>query len=361
MKNWIKPFIPMKYIIIAFLIIIVGMFFVETTKKTVNRPYYQIQAEAARIMLQSANSLQKEKTLKNIPTSNELDPNQTGLIGMEFTPLTTTLGNLTAKRTSTNPDFAALMVKFMKEARLTSGDYIAIGASGSFPALIVATLSACKAMEINPLIIYSIGSSEYGANIPDFTIIEMLDILNKENILPYKLLAVSMGGENDQAESMLYPESKELINSIARESGVFFINTNNLEKNIQQRIDLYQEGAGEKPIKLFVNIGGNVANYGTTSSSIAFPNGLVFQYSEIPDHPTRGLIFEFQSKGIPVINLLNIVDLAVKNHLAIDPIPLPFIGKSYLYKEVQYSKWLIILIFISEIFYLYWISFYKKH
>jgi len=94
------------------------------------------------------------------------------------------LGNLEAKRTSTNPAFAALLVKYFKEANLKKGDVIAIGASGSFPTLIVAVLSAARVLELEPLIIYSVGSSEYGANLPEFTFVEMLDSLNKKMSYP---------------------------------------------------------------------------------------------------------------------------------------------------------------------------------
>ena len=90
---------------------------------------------------------------------------------------------ISARRFWSNPDFAALMVKFFQQAGLQEGDIVAIGASGSFPGLIIATLSACKAMNITPLIIYSIGASEYGATIPTFTFIDMLKILNEREFL----------------------------------------------------------------------------------------------------------------------------------------------------------------------------------
>ncbi|HKK83341.1 MAG TPA: poly-gamma-glutamate system protein, partial [Atribacterota bacterium] len=294
----------------------------------------------------------EERTAKSIPIDEQNDPNKTGIIGEEFTKLTTTLGNLSAKRTSANPDFAALMVKYFKQAGLKSGDVIAVGSSGSFPGLIVATLSACKAMEITPLLIYSIGASEYGATISEFTFIDMLEKLNIKKIIPYHLLAVSMGGNNDQAEAMLYPDSKKLIRNIARKSDAIFIDTDNMTINIQKRMELYKNASGDKSIKLFVNIGGASANYGNTTASITYPNGLVVSGPEIPDHPERGLIFEYQALGLPVIHLLNIRDLALKNGIPIDPIPLPEEGQSEVYFESKYQKWIIVITFIIGIMYL---------
>ena len=52
------------------------------------------------------------------------DINRTGLIGPEWTPLTTSQGILEAKRTSLDPNFAALLVRYFKEAGLEAGDHV---------------------------------------------------------------------------------------------------------------------------------------------------------------------------------------------------------------------------------------------
>ncbi|MGD9551835.1 MAG: poly-gamma-glutamate system protein [Candidatus Caldatribacteriota bacterium] len=348
MKNWVKYKISIKNLVIIFIIVMAGLVLAEISKVKIPTSYYQTQLEAARTMMDSLLVIREEREKRGIPIDTKIDPNKTGIIGEEYTPLTTTLGNLEAKRTSANPDFAALMVKYFQQAGLEEGDIVAIGASGSFPGLIIATLSACKAMNITPLIIYSIGASEYGATIPAFTFIDMLKILNEKEILPYKLLAVSMGGNNDQAEAMFYPDAKELIMDIAQSADTIFINVTNLAENIQKRMELYQEAAANKAISLFVNIGGASPNYGNTPASITYPNGLVINGPEIPDHPERGLIFEFQALEIPVIHLLNIRDLALKNGIPIDPVPLPEIGRSEVFFEYRYQKWIIIFtIFIA--------------
>jgi len=320
MNSWIKGKLSLIYLFWALIII-----------------------QAAEIMKSSLEVIKEERLKRNIPVDVKLDTNQTGIIGGEYTRLTTTLGNLAAKRTSTNPAFAALLVKYFKEANLKKGDVIAIGASGSFPALIVATLSAAKVLELDPLLIYSIGSSEYGANIPEFTFVQMLDCLNKENILPYSLF-----------QGMFYPDSQKTIQHIAQVSGVYFINTDSVEENIQQRMQLYRAASNEKPVKAFINIGGATPNYGNTNASITYPNGLVIDGPKIPDHPERGLIFEYQNLGIPIIHLLNIRDLAAKNGLPIDPTPLPEIGEGGVYWRIAYNKYIIILLIAIEFFYLFW-------
>ena len=352
MKNWVKSNISVKYLVILLIIITIGIFFVEFSKKKVRTDYYDIQIETANIMSKSLQIIQQERESRGITISEKTDPNKTGIIGEEYTRLTTTLGNLSAKRTSTNPDFAALMVKYFKQAGLVRGDVIAIGSSGSFPGLIIATLSACKAMEITPLLIYSIGASEYGATIPGFTFIDMLETLNDKRIIPYQLLAVSMGGNFDQAEAMLYPDSQKIIRDIGQNSDAIFIDRDNLAENIQRRMELYKNTANNKSIKLFVNIGGASANYGNTTASITYPNGLIMNGPKIPDNPERGLIFEYQSLNIPVVHLLNIRDLALKNGIPVDPTPLPEIGQSEVFFALKYQKRIIAITVIIGIMYL---------
>ena len=185
MRRWVKYKVSLKYLVVALLIATIGLFLTKITIVKKPTDYYQLQYRAAQIMSQAIEAISKERKVRQIPINKQLDPNGTGLIGEEYNELTTTLGNLDAKRTSTNPEFAALMVKYFQQAGLKSGDVIAIGSSGSFPALLLATLSASKVMGIIPLTIYAIGASEYGANIPDFTFIDMLKVLNERNIIDY--------------------------------------------------------------------------------------------------------------------------------------------------------------------------------
>jgi poly-gamma-glutamate system protein len=51
-----------------------------------------------------------------------LDPSETGLIGMEYNHLTTTVGSLPSQRTSTQPTFAAAIVELLAQARVRAGD-----------------------------------------------------------------------------------------------------------------------------------------------------------------------------------------------------------------------------------------------
>lgn len=291
------------------------------------------QIESAEIMYQALDAAKQKRISLGLEIDYTLDPNSTGIIGEEFTELTTTLGQIKDKRSSANPDFAAMMVKYFNQAGLKKGDLVCIGASGSFPALALATLSAAKALELHPLMIYSIGASMYGANLPDFTFLEIMKEISEKGIIPFSIVAVSMGGHNDLAEGMFYPEAKNLIREIARRSGLYLIHENNVENSIRKRLSIYEQYSEGKPIRCFINIGGASANFGNSEDSVAFPNGLVNDKPALPPGPRTGLIFYFTEKGIPVIHLLNVKKLGEINGIPYDPIPFPKPGISGVFEQ----------------------------
>jgi len=341
--NFKKHKINIFFLLIVLLTALFSILLVETFKTKQKTSYYNQQIRAARVMTTSIETIKEHRKELGIPINKDSDPNKTGVIGKEYTPLTTTLGNLESKRTALNPDFAAVMVKYYQRIGLEKGDYIGVGASGSFPGLILATLSASKVMELNPIIIYSIGASTYGANIPDFTFIEMLDELHEENIFPYEIKAVSLGGNLDKAKGLLTEDSKDVFREVAQKSDATYIYHENLRDSIEQRMDIYSKTSGQSEIACFVNIGGAVANFGQTNSSLSFPNGLVLNPPPIPDNKNRGLIFEYAARNKPIIHLLNIRELASQNDITVDPVPLPQPGNSGIYYEVVYNKYVVII------------------
>ncbi len=302
--------------------------------------FYDRQIRAADIMRDCTLAIAQERTARGIHMVPELDPNGTGLIGAEFTDITTTVGVLEAKRTSTNPAFAALMVRYFLEAGLEPGDVVAVGASGSFPALILATLAACRVLDLQPAVIYSIGASMYGANIADFTFADMLALLNQRDLLPYKLAAVSLGGEGDAGGTGILGQGAECFEQAATRSGAPVLKEDTIADSIRRRMEVFAKTAESfgRPVACFVNVGGATANYGNTAASLDFPNGLVMHPTVMSAHPERGLIFEYAAMGVPVMNLLDVRGLAVRNGLPVDPIPLPPPGEGGVYFTTAHSR-----------------------
>ncbi|MFO7891002.1 MAG: poly-gamma-glutamate system protein [bacterium] len=257
----------------------------------------------------------------NTTINKKIDPNLTGLIGRRQTSLTTSLGHLQAKRTTTNPNFAGLIVHLLSKAGVQKGDKVAIGSSASFPGLMIATVCAAEAIGAEPIIILSLGSSSYGANHPDFNLLHMYEILLQEGIFSYKPSAVSLGGEDDAGKNMDNQLKQTLINQI-QESNLSFIFENDLRKSVQKRLRIYKMKAGTEKIDIFINCGGSVANLGTSSLILKVKPGLI-KNMKLPEKNKRGVLFEMASKEIPCIHLLYIQGLIQNYNLEWDPIPLP--------------------------------------
>jgi poly-gamma-glutamate system protein len=281
------------------------------------------RAQAASLMTRSLASIRALRLEKGLPLDRALDPNGTGIIGEEFTPLTTSLGEAAAKRTAANPAFAAVVTGYFERAGLRPGDVAAIGGSGSFPAFVLASLCAARALELRPVLIYSIGSSMYGANIPGFTFVDMLARLRGDGLLPYSIAAVAPGGEHDSGRGVLFDEEGTTLVDEARRSGLPIVEGATLSDRIQRRLRVYDSAAAGRPIRAFVNIGGAAANFGDTAASLEVPNGLVLRLRSLPASPSRGLLFEFAARGVPVVHLLHVKGLARANGLPFDPVPFP--------------------------------------
>ena len=69
--------------------------------------------------------------------STQSDPWDCGLIGLEWSGITTTLGDLGSKRTACNPAWAVQFGRWFREQGLKPGDHIAIYSSASFPGLLL--------------------------------------------------------------------------------------------------------------------------------------------------------------------------------------------------------------------------------
>ncbi|MBE3125961.1 MAG: poly-gamma-glutamate system protein [Acidobacteria bacterium] len=294
-------------------------------------------AEASRIMAAATAAIKDCRESRGVPVDRETDPNGTGLIGLETSAITTSAGRLEAKRTTTNPNFAALVVSLFHEAGARRGDAVAVGASSSFPALIVATLSAAEVMGLEPLVISSLGASEFGANIPGFNWADMEDCLRAVGVLAISPLARAIGGEEDVGRDMSL-EGWALLESMIRESGVFFLEESDLERNVASRMKLYREGAGTRPIKAFVNIGGSWANIGTNSEVLKLRPGLASGVF-VPPPAERGVLQAMAAEKIPVIHLLNIKGLCERYGLPWDPRPLPRPGEGPLFRCAAAGSW----------------------
>lgn len=287
--------------------------------------------EAARLMARATSALKECRLARGIGIDPRADPNGTGLIGVESSPITTSAGRLEAKRTTTNPDFAALVVSLLREAGVRRGDVVAVGASGSFPALIVATLSAARVLGVEPLVISSLGASQWGANVPGFDWSVMEACLRGAGLLDAAPIARAVGGEEDVGRDM-DPSGRAGLESRLRAGDAPILAEPDLVRNVARRMALYRERAAGRPIAAFVNIGGSTANIGTNAEVLKLRPGLadgVF----VPPPAERGVLQAMAAERVPIIHLLNVRGLCERYGLAWDPRPLPEPGGSGLYRR----------------------------
>jgi poly-gamma-glutamate system protein len=291
---------------------------------------------ASRIMAKAMEVLRECREARGFAINPAVDVNLTGIIGVKSSPITTTLGNLAAKRTSANPNLAGLVVFLLRRAGVVSGDTIAVGASGSFPGLILAVFSAAKAMDLKPLVFVSLGASQWGANHPDFHLLHMQMCLQQNGIFSFKPIAVSIGGDQDIGRDMP-EEGRTLLRKNIQESGFPILSEGDLKANVESRMRLYfQKAAGDK-IKAFVNIGGSWSNLGIDSAILHLKPGLG-KIGRLPSEERRGVLYAMAALDIPVIHLLFVNGLVQRHGLVWDPVPLPRPGEGDLYRKIEENQ-----------------------
>ena len=292
-------------------------------------PYEDKMLEASRTMKSAIGIVRDHHERSGMEIDESVDPNRTGLIGPEFSELTTTLGHLETKRTTTNPNMAGLIVHLLTQAGVIPGDTIAVGCSASFPALMVAVLSACQAMDVHPVIIISLGASSHGATDVHFNLLDIYQLMLWEGVIAIGPAAVTPGGEKDVGKDYEPALRRRLLRQI-RASGIPLLREPDLRKNVAMRMAIYQGDSGRRRVSAFINTGGSYANLGTNSLALRIKPGLNKKL-KLPPVEERGVIFEMASRSIPVIHLLYIRGLALKYGLSWDPAPLPEPGEGEFY------------------------------
>ena len=298
-----------------------------------NSAWHAEKLAASRLAQQGMAAVKAEKLARGIPIDRAADVNQTGMIGIRYSGMTTTLGVLEAKRTSTHPDFAAVAVDLLKQCGAQAGDRIAVNVSGSFPALGISVLSAARVMNLQAVVIASLGASMWGANDPAFTWLDVAQVIDEKTEIRTRMAAVSLGGAGDVGKDM-DDDIRGLLRARIKASGIPFIEEADFAKDIARRMALYL--ADGTPVCL-VNVGGNLASGGATGDYGALRPGLIRSQAEAPAR-TGGLIGAFLERKIPVIHMLDIKAMALSAGLPYDPVPLPEPGSSGIFRATNYNR-----------------------
>jgi len=259
------------------------------------------------------------------PATAESDPWDCGMIGVEWSETTTTLGDLSSKRTACNPAWAVQFSRWFRQQGLKAGDHIAIYSSGSFPGLLLNVVAAAEALELQPLLIVSLGASTWGANHPDYPWPVLAAELRRGGFIHKRADYYTLGGGAELGHG-LAPEGEARLRQAAKEAGVELLTAGNLEGMIARKTELLER---HQP-RLFVSIGGSHANLGDDHAVLRLPTGLVPATGM--GVAGNGIIGAAMRNNIPVIHMLNVKSIS---HL----VGIPYDSPPRQVAPVQVSNW----------------------
>ncbi len=347
-----KPFIPsvqrLSTLLIMAAVSIVSISIALNTKKVIISQTYDTKIRAANSMRAAMDYLKSIRMEHGVFVDLENDPNETGLVGSQFSLITTDEGDLDAKLTTLDPNFAAVLVELLSKAGVQQGDTIAVLLTGSMPGGNIATLVACKEMGVYPVTITSVGASQWGANSVDFNWLDMEQILFDNGYINNRSIAASIGGRNDMGR-LLSPRGRALIEESIQQHGLELIRYGSLSENVARRLELFKKFIPINQYRGFVNVGGGVASLGTTFNHRLLPPGVVHR-KEIEEISRaggiEGVLSHFAKEGVPVVHILNIKGLTDMLQIPYAPIPLPVIGDGQLYSKKRYNLLVATLCFL---------------
>jgi poly-gamma-glutamate system protein len=298
---------------------------IEWVSEAPTHPKYGEMLIAARSVQEASRILYAAKQARGLLPPAGSDPNRTGMIGYEYTPITTTVGDLGAKRTTTNPDFAAALVDVIARLDLKPGAPVGVILSGSFVGGGIATLAAIETLGLRPFTIVSLGSSMWGATNPEFNLLDMVSLLRSEGVLRTLPIAAVLGGEGAIA-SGIDAENVAFLRASAARAGVPLVERASFPALIDELLTRIETAVGGKP-SLLVNVGGALIGLGSCRESFTFPPGLTA--GTVPcTAGESGLVMRLAAGDLPVLHVLNIKELAIEWGLPFDPIPLPAPGNN---------------------------------
>lgn len=312
---------------------------VEAFKQPHRLPYYEQKLHAAQIMAEGLSAIRTYHIEHYGPIDTTNDPTASGWIGLPSSPITTNKGYLDAKETTINPNWAAVVVELLHEAGVREGNLVATGFSGSFPALNLAVLSACKAMNLKVIAISSAGASSWGANRPGLTWLDMEQILLKRKIISYRSVAASLGGTGDSAENLSQKGIAILMQAIENSGAEYLEAHADFSEGLDLRMNCYLKHAGDTRIKAYLNVGGGTLSVGTQKGKHLYSPGLN-KYPPVRALAVDSILSRFARQGTPIIHLSGIRTIARQFNLPLSPESTPQPGEGPLFQTLVYNKWL---------------------
>ena len=333
-------------VIVLALLGILCAWILEETKVRQKSAGYEVKKHAVELAAQAYGALRTYYTADLERQINpDEDPASTGLIGPRTSPITNARGNMAEKRTSLNPNFAAVIVDYFRQMGLKPGDAVAVSTSGSFPGMNINLYAALEAMGLQPIVITSVTGSSWGATDPEFTWLDMERILAQKEILHIRSAAATAGGRDDMGYT-LSPEGQRLVADAMRRNDVPAIEASGLEQSIERRMETYYGKAAGKKIAAYVNVGGTIASLGSSLEEVPIRSGLYFDLWKV-NFPRQGTMVRFAKDGLPVIHLGAAQNIARQYGLAVAPRFMPEIGAGQALERQGYSVTVAVVLLVA--------------
>ncbi|MFV9984998.1 MAG: poly-gamma-glutamate system protein [Francisella endosymbiont of Hyalomma asiaticum] len=377
---WHRKFLSRYIIVFLSAFMIISLYIVEKNLVVETKGYTQKLA-AAELANDAFALTQRFFISKGYLCKTMGDVSCTGLIGLSMTEITTDSGDLYAKRSSVNPNMAAIFVEWLSELDLKEGDTVAVQATGSYPAIDTAMLAAIKTLKLKPLIIFSAGASQFGANRPGFTWPDIYHNLVEKGIFDYDILGITLGGSHDNGYGMT-PGAILKLNDAIKRNDYKVINIpyeDATNTSIATRIKMYKEAIGaDDKIKAYINVGGNMASIGLKHPQIkssdvdikdnkkskkpstsnanesiiklpSFPTGVT--KSLPPEYKTvNSVAVDFLKEGVPVINVRDINSSIIKKYgMVYNPSSVTPPGHGAVFAQKKYNTMLAAILLVIDI------------
>jgi len=343
---WRPKYVSRYVLVLVALMALGSVVAVETFKQRKEQRNFSAKLRAARHMSSAMVEVKKFRLqhkltgqdgrdgAERFPIDKENDPTGSGLIGFPLSPITSNTGYLLSKQATINPNFAAVAAHLLKRAGVEKGDVVAVGFSGSFPALNLAVLSACEVLGLEPIIITSAAASEWGANIPGLSWLETENHLYKLRIVRHKTIAASIGGVEDKGYGMP-PDGIKELKRVIEQLGIVFLDAET-EDTLERRMEIYDHAAAGRPYKAYINVGGGTISVGSEHGKKMFLPGL---NRRLPPEAADidSIMVRFAQQDVPVIHFTQVRDLARMYELPIPPTEAQQVGKGTIFYKVEYN------------------------
>jgi poly-gamma-glutamate system protein len=175
------------------------------------------------------------------------------------------------------------------------------------------------------ILIPSLGASQWGANDPEFSLIDVLMLLNAEGVIRTRPLAVVLGGASGLGRNM-ENTAPDILRASVRRHGALLVEDTPLKAMVDRLTALVDRAAGGRDqLKLMVKVGGSVISVGNCRENQNYTT-TIRPRTDSCTGTTSGLLYLKGTEDVPVIHILDMTGLSKELGLPYDPSPFPAPG-----------------------------------